>query len=181
MRNSKLGVTTAFALSLSFSVIGLPSIAGATENFPPAVQSDLSLKAAPDCSLCHTTGDQGGKGTVNTPFGKSVRAHGLVEYDESALKNALAAMATDGTDSDGDCIGDVAELKAGTNPDVPDGTQTCDAGAGNGASAGPTLEEPRYGCGAHVASRAHGESFGAIALTSLLALAFASRRKRASR
>jgi MYXO-CTERM domain-containing protein len=180
MRNSTFGVTTAFVLSVSLGAIAFPSIANATENFPPAVQSDLSLKGAPDCSLCHTSGDQGGKGTVNTPFGRSARAHGLVEYDDSALKNALTAMAADGTDSDGDCVGDIAELKAGTNPDVVDNPVTCDAGGG-GANAGPTLEEPRYGCGAHVANGGHGETLGAMALTSLVALVFASRRKRSAR
>ena len=183
MRNSKLSVPRALLVSFAaftFS-IALSIDANATENFPPDVQSDLALKGAPDCSLCHTSGDQGGKGTVNTPFGKSVRAHGLVEYDDAALKTALAAMAADGTDSDGDCVGDIAELKAGTNPDVADNstTQTCDAGAGNGASAGPSFEEPRYGCGAHVASRANGGTSGAIALASLLGLVLASRRRRA--
>ena len=33
----------------------------ATSNFPMDIQTDLALKSAPACALCHTTGNAGGR------------------------------------------------------------------------------------------------------------------------
>jgi len=166
-------VLTLFAFALAFA-----KPARATTNFPQAIQNDLSLPTAPACALCHTTGDQGGKGTVNTPFGSSMRALGLVEFDETSLRSALAKMQAQQVDSDGDCVDDIDELKKGTDPNVPDSGQTCDAGVHLPTSSATI---PRYGCGAHVAPTSDGPSpIALLALgTAALGAAMRLRRKRA--
>jgi hypothetical protein len=104
-------------------------MAGATLNFPGAVQRDLNLSYSPQCSLCHS-GGQTGNGTVGTPFGKSMKARGMVASDENALKAALDQMTQEKVDSDGDGVSDIDELEQGTDPNV--------RGAGQ--------DPPSYGC-----------------------------------
>jgi hypothetical protein len=165
----------------SACAVTLAAPAGATANFPTAIQADLSLASAPPCALCHTTGDSGGRGTVNTPFGVSVRGHGLVAFDETALKTALDAMAADHTDSDSDCVDDIDELKQGSDPNTATPAAGCDAGGG-GATAAPL--QPRYGCGAHVAARGAGGTLddamgcSAIGIVALAGLVTRRRRRR---
>ena len=56
-------------------VLNFTSVAHAVPSFPAESSvASLAFASAPACALCHTTGSAGGKGTVNTPFGKSVRA-----------------------------------------------------------------------------------------------------------
>lgn len=98
--------------------------------YPPEVRAHLSLSYTPACTLCHET-QSGGFGTVKTPFGKSMMARGLVAQNLSSLDTALDALAAEHTDSDGDGIGDIDELKAGSDPNV----------AGGGSVTPPT-----YGC-----------------------------------
>ena len=105
-------------------------LAHASSIFPPEIRAHLSLSYTPDCSLCHSNG-QTGFGTVNTPFGKSMRARGLVAQNLQSLDTALDALAAEKTDSDGDGVPDIDELKAGTNPNV--------AGGGD-------VPPPSYGC-----------------------------------
>ena len=105
-------------------------LAHASSIFPPEIRAHLSLSYTPDCSLCHSNG-QTGFGTVNTPFGKSMRARGLVAQNLQSLDTALDALAAEKTDSDGDGVPDIDELKAGTDPNV--------AGGGN-------YPPPSYGC-----------------------------------
>jgi hypothetical protein len=156
--------------------------AAATPNFPAALQQDISAPSAPDCSVCHTDGDQGGLGTVNTPFGKNMRARGLVAFDTSSLQTALTEMETDHVDSAGDCLDDIDELKAGRDPNTADPPGTCadgGAGAAEQPSETPSGPTPTYGCGGKIApTRSNGEvgwglAFGLIGLL--------ARRKRATR
>jgi hypothetical protein len=86
----------------------------ATPNFPGAVRSELELSRTPDCSLCHI-GVQA-RGTVNTPFGTSMRQRGLRARDEGSLRAALASLRDEAMDSDGDGTPDVEELIAGGDP-----------------------------------------------------------------
>ncbi len=174
MRRSMI-VTVLFGLTVSIN-------AAATPNFPTALQQDLSAPSAPDCSVCHTDGDQGGVGTVNTPFGKNMRARGLVAFDTGSLQTALNQMAADNVDSAGDCLDDIDELKAGRDPNAPDPAGTCaDGGAGGGAPPAetPSTASPNYGCGGKIApTRSNGEvawgvAFGLIGLV--------ARRKRATK
>jgi len=119
--------------------IGLvPRTAWPTDNFPSAMQRDLALSYSPPCSLCHVGGVTQ-QGTVNTPFGKSMRARGLVAYDENALAATLATMQDAHVDSDGDGTADIDELKAGTDANVSDVP-----GMGIGPDA--SLVPPEYGC-----------------------------------
>ena len=120
----------AFAAAAALASLLAVRSAGATPNFPGAVARDLALEAAPDCSLCH----QGtpGRGTVNTPFGSTMRSRGLVAYDEASLRVALDALSAEQKDSDGDGAADVAELKNGSDPNAPPG--------------GSSDPVPEYGC-----------------------------------
>ncbi len=123
----------------------LAAPAFASAQYPGLIQTDLGLSAQPpqSCSLCHVNGI-GNIGTANTPFGKAIRMQGLVFQNDASLKSALMALETAGTDSDGDGLGDVAELRVGRDPNLADGT---DGGSGGGGgTTGPGAL--RYGCGA---------------------------------
>jgi hypothetical protein len=164
-----------------FSILMVASLAHATPNFPPAIQQDLSLAAAPDCSICHTDGDQGGKGTVNTPFGVNMRSRGLVEFDTTSLQNALNQMESEHVDSAGDCLDDIDELKAGRDPNLPDPPGACaDAGAEAGAIAetpsGPA--PPTYGCIGAIAPVRTPESPYFYGISLFVAIAWLRRRRR---
>jgi len=81
-----------------------------------------------------------------------------VPYDEASLSAALAAMAADAVDSNGDGVTDVDALKQGLDP--------------NAGAAG--AEVPTYGCVGSVA----GETKGAGAYAALAALVLVARRRR---
>lgn len=137
---SRRGLSKAAVLGVSLFA---SSAAWATGNFPPVVRSQLELSAAPQCTLCHQGNPQ--VGTVNTPFGKSMRERGLVLYDEESLKSALSALRTANVDSDGDGTPDVEELQAGRDPNRADAAST-DGGTTPVVNDGPP--ELSYGCGA---------------------------------
>jgi hypothetical protein len=167
-------------LLVSCAIFFAGHIANATPNFPPAIQSHLTLAAAPDCSLCHSDGDQGGKGTATTPFALNMKARGLVEFDESSLDSALDKMAADRVDSTGDCLDDIDELKAGNDPNHPDPPGTC-ADAGIDASAPPPSvtappETPTYGCVGRIAPKKSNED-SLVFLVMAAAVALARRRR----
>jgi len=109
-------------------LVGLAARASST--YPAEVRAHLGLSSTPDCSLCHANG-QTGFGTVTTPFGTSMRARGLVAQNIQSLDTALDALAAENTDSDGDGIGDIDELKAATNPN---------------SAGGGVVPPPSYGC-----------------------------------
>lgn len=111
----------------------LARAAAATPNFPGEIQNHLSLGYQPACAVCHLNGVTG-LGTVTTPFGVSMRNRGCVANNTGSLDTALDALSAEMTDSDGDGTGDIAELVAGTDPNVA------------GGSSGSTLT-PVYGCG----------------------------------
>ena len=183
------------ALTATLAWVGAPRAAQATAGFPGEIQTHLALSAQPpsSCSLCHTTGSAGGKGTVNTPFGVSVRGHGAVANDSAALDAALDAMDKDGTDSDGDKVPDITELRNGTDPNVNDVTVTVnDAGmvvvqeGGTGATGGGTSGDapppPQYGC-AMVSGDARGAldaplSLGLVTMALAIARGLPRRRRR---
>lgn len=121
-------------------VVLLAAPALASSAYPTVVERHLGLSRPipASCGLCHTNGLVGA-GTVNTPFGKAARAKGLVAFDDAKLVQVLDALEVEGTDSDGDGVGDLQELRAGTDPNVSD--------RGGPDALGPL----RYGCGAEAA------------------------------
>lgn len=153
------------------SLCALPALASSP--FPDVIKTHLSLSAPPaaSCTLCHTNGNTG-FGTVNTPFGKSLRGKGAVATDEAKLKTALDGLASAMTDSDGDGTDDITELKAGRDPNVADGST--DGGTGGGAGGGGGSSGPgalKYGCGASVVPE--------LSVFAVLAV-LAARRRRAA-
>ncbi|MGH7281268.1 MAG: hypothetical protein ACRELY_07085 [Polyangiaceae bacterium] len=170
----KLGLISAFAF-----VVFSPAVANATPNFPPGMQEDLDLKSAPDCALCHTDGDQGGLGTVNTPFGKSIRAQGVVAFDTGSLQEALTQMQTDDTNSAGACLDDIDELKSGGDPNEAATPGSCtDGGATTTESesdAAPDSPSSSSGC---AIARVPGNSFFYPGFMIGAALLVARRRRR---
>jgi len=157
-----------------FVVVGMLLATGAraSEEFPLVVQNELGVKKAPDCTLCHQT-ELGGENTATQPFGRTMQKFGAVKKNDDSLKAALDRDDSEGTDSDGDCIPDTDELRAGTNPnvaDVGDGGQHCEAPA-----LPPTLQT-----GCSVSSRSRNTYAAAvIAGASWLILARGRGRSRA--
>jgi hypothetical protein len=148
---------TVFACTVAtLAFIAMDStVARATPNFPPAIQSYLPTPSAPACEICHVGPQQ--LGTVRTAFGTAMRARGLVAFDETSLRAALDKMAADKVDSDGDGVTDIDALKAGTDPN-----------GGGAATVGP-----EYGCNA---ASTNGE--WAIAVVSALVAVGSIRRAR---
>jgi MYXO-CTERM domain-containing protein len=121
------------ALRLRPLLLGLLLVAGpaaASSSYPAEIKAHLNLSYTPPCSLCHANGVTG-YGTVTTPFGKSMRARGLVCCNIGSLDTALDALAAEMTDSDGDGIPDITELKNGTDPNT---------------AGGAPVTQPTYGC-----------------------------------
>lgn len=133
------------------------SAARATPNFPAVIATHLQLGAPPDCTLCHV--GTPGRGTVTTPFGKTMLARGVHAYDESSLRTALDAISAEKKDSDGDGTSDVDELRAGQSP--------------NGA--GADVVTPEYGCA--TARSSAGEPWFVAGLTLVVWMLTRSRRR----
>jgi hypothetical protein len=138
-----------------------PRPAAAKREFVDLIATHLTLPYEPPCRLCHIQGTTG-SGTIQTPFGVSMLAHGMTKSGETVTP-ALDAMAADRTDSDGDGRPDIDELAADEDPNtavnVPLGpggpTYGCAVGPGRPASAG-----------------------GAAALSAVLAMVAIGRRRR---
>ena len=107
-----------FAILLSSLVtfVALPAVASPT--YPGTLADQLELECAPACVLCHNT-MEGGPATANRPVGIALRRLGLMSGNPQQLLQVIAQLEANGTDSDGDGQGDVAELRAGNNPNDP--------------------------------------------------------------
>ena len=136
------------------------SLAHAVEEFPGQIESDLTLSYQVPCSVCHIKGNTGSS-TPITPFALSLRSRGL-EGEVSSLATALSRSEADGVDSDGDGTTDIAELRAGTDPN---------------SSANASIvndPEPGYGCGG---SAPKGRSAPGLASALVLVWLLALRRR----
>ena len=131
----------------------------ASQEFPPHIDDTLTLGYEPVCTICHAT-LTGGFGTVVQPFGQAMQSRGLVAGDLTALENALAALEAEGSDVDGDGVGDIQELRNGSDP--------------NSASGG---DDPEYGCIGNVAPVSSSWPGAALVLAALGLIAL--RRKTA--
>ena len=144
--------------SLFLAVLLFAVPAAASDFFPQGIHDHLELDYTSQCTLCHRD-LVGGMGTVTQPFGEMMRARGLTCCNLGTLENTLDALEGEGTDVDGDGVGDIQELRNGTNPN-PEGIK----------------DPPEYGCIGSVAptrSPWPGATLAAAALVLLV------RRRRA--
>jgi len=159
-------------LGLSLGIALVSSTAFASSGFPLKIQATLMSTADVPCIVCHDT-DEGGKGSVNRAFGRRMVGYGLVGGDEQGLATLLLSLRNMQDDTDGDGIGDIDELKAGTNPNINDIT-------GEEAQDYPP---PVYGC--HAGGRAgawpreRGAAWGAACLVLAVGLHARLRRRAA--
>ncbi len=145
-------------------VLLLAAPAFATPTFPAVLEARFGVAPSEGCAVCHT-GSGTGANTVNTPFGRALRMRGLQPHDETSLAAALDALADGAVDSDGDGVADVAELMAGTSPNLAN-----PASGGGGPDPVVVLPPAQFGCGAAVVPEL-------IFLSALLPLLRSRRRK----
>lgn len=152
-------------LPVALALAGLTSsgVCAAVEEYPGVVRAHLQLTYEPPCSVCHLKGNTG-PGTVQTPVGIALRARGMSGHDEASLGRAVDALASDGTDSDGDGASDVEELRAQVDPNSP-GNQRLDSAS-----------DPTFGCGGGEDEYQRGALAGP-----LVAVAWLLRRLRSAR
>lgn len=173
MRSSSL---QPWLVGLALALLAIPARASVT--FPEALRQQLGLAeiagTPPGCQLCHRD-DAGGVKTAIKPLGRSLLQAGAASGSVPSLQAALASLEANGTDSDGDGQGDIAELRAGTDPNVPDAV----LGEG-GAAAGimpcppPPIPLPETGC--NLATAAAPTSAG-LTLAGFAWLALLRRRR----
>ncbi|HVZ88111.1 MAG TPA: hypothetical protein VHG72_14155 [Polyangia bacterium] len=151
-------------------LVGRPTPARAVPRFPGEIidyfknnhSPPVNLDYTPPCRLCHIDGTTG-SGSVQTPFGISMLAHGLTE-DRGSITTALEALDADGIDSDGDGVPDISELSMGTDP--------------NSSSDAPLSSmDPSYGCA--VASPRRGAGRRSLGCGAVLMAVLLIRRRRA--
>jgi len=161
LRSRMNRIRTAFALvlALTTTLSGVES-AQAKDEFPGQIERDVPGVNYPvPCGVCHIKGNTGGS-TPIMPFAMSLRDRGL-SGDSASLSTALSRLAADATDSDGDGVGDIDELKAGTDPNSSANADIA------------TVQAPGYGCGG---TAPHGE--GGPGAASALGLVWLLLRRR---
>ena len=116
------------------STVATPSFA--SPSYPTEVFDSLEMDCPPPCAVCHQD-QSGGAGTATKVFAEALINEGLEGEDDGTVKPALLALEALGTDSDGDGVDDITELRQGRNPNLSGAEPICG---------------PQYGCGARVAN-----------------------------
>jgi hypothetical protein len=153
--------------------------ARASTTFPEALRKELGLAQiagpGPGCQLCHRD-DAGGVKTAIQPLGRSLLAAGAQGGSVPSLLDALETLERNGTDSDRDGVGDIAELRSGSSPNVFDVTE---GGAGASGMEGMPcpvmLPLPETGCSLRSRSAPGGAG---LTLSGVVLLALVRRRAR---
>lgn len=141
-------VTTLAALCWAPAAVASPT-------YPGVIRDHYGLDRAPPCTLCHAD-NGGGRGTVVTPFGLDLMAHGLGEKENAKLVLILDEQGVTKDDVEAliDCGDDCAD-------------------------------EPTYGCSVTAAtapaSTATPASTAALLAAALVAAAFTRRRRARAR
>jgi hypothetical protein len=166
---------------LALCVLLLSPSASATPDFDDVIKSELGLPlgGALLCTVCHETYN-GGPGTANKPFGVTARQLGLQKFDVRKLKDILGQMEATKIDSDCDGIGDILELRKGSDPNSPEDASEAHSGESEPACA--NAGAPQYGvqCGVAglSANRGTGPRDAAFASVGLVSVLLAARRFR---
>jgi hypothetical protein len=164
--------------------LGVTARASAKGVYPGFIQDELHARCFPSCLLCHTC-PEGGLGCMKPSsvsgsmlpdlggnrgqgefFANLMAVNGghlypstegmLEEYLQNLQNKPCSPQTVLPCDSDGDQVEDVAELRADSDPDVPD-------------EPGDACILPSYGCGASIAPT-HGVAQGARHTAGSLAL-----------
>ncbi len=156
----------AFAVTMGAACLLFPAKAVASPGYPTEIFDAIDMDCPPPCAVCHQ--DQtGGAGTATKVFADAMVNEGLEGENDGSVKPALEALDAAGTDSDGDGVGDLSELKQGRNPNISGDSPICG---------------PQYGCGARIAKPPAAVDSQAALLAVLVAglLVLGSRRRRIS-
>jgi hypothetical protein len=149
------------AAALASVLLFAPRAAFGRAEFPDRLQEATHAPCVPQCSICHES-VQGG-GPADQPFAKSLRRMGKLEGPD-AIKYAVDQLEQQNVDSDGDGVGDIAEIRAGKDPNYARDALIC---------------LPDVGCGAHVSREAPSDGLSVVlALGVALALVLTRRSRR---
>jgi hypothetical protein len=118
----------------------------ASPSYPSVMEQELEMSCPPRCLVCHTT-DPGEAGTASQEFASTLKSFGLEQKDDDSLKDALAQLQANPTDSDGDGANDIAELRADP-PSDPNNAMESPLSTGR---VGICDAVTNYGCGASIA------------------------------
>jgi hypothetical protein len=152
---------TLLTASLTLLASLTPLSASARPEFVDRLQAATDAPCVPQCTICHES--VSGGGPADQPFAKSLMQMGGLE-GPGALEYSVSQLEQNGVDSDGDGVGDIAEIRDGKDPNYAGDALIC---------------LPDVGCGAHVARELPANGLDAsLAVLTALGLAFARRRKR---